>query len=51
MNKIEQDVNIKFGEIKGDIMPIRDKVQELDRNMAMNGVKLDTVISGIEQNL
>jgi len=49
MNKIEQGIAEKFQEIKSEITPIRDKVQELDRNTAVNGTKLDTVIKGISK--
>lgn len=49
MNKLEEGILDKFHEIKAEINPIRDKVQELDRNTAVNGAKLDTVLKGISK--
>lgn len=49
MDNIEKGVATKFNEIKSEINPMKNKITELDKEMSINSLKLDTVITGINK--
>ena len=49
IDDIEEGVKLKISEIKQEINPMKNKITELDKEMSINSVKLDTVITGISK--
>lgn len=49
IDSIEKGVTLKVNEIKQEINPMKNKITELDKEMSINSVKLDTVITGISK--
>ena len=47
INNMEERVELKIKEIKQEISPMKNKITELDKEMTVNSVKLETIITGI----